>query len=289
MRMLSRRLVDAVRWRVRAGTTTLRALPARTTAWLAAIRGRRRYQLLDEAALRHSRRSDTVFIFGSGWSLNAIPAEEWSAIEAHDTIGFNWFVRQSFVRCDYQFVREIAASDTDGVRWRTDLAEYFDLIRRNPRYADTIFLVQCGFRAINGNRAIGYGYLPIDKRVFPWRSLSGRADPSPSLSMGLTHRHGTLNECINFAALLGWRRIVLVGVDLYDRRYFWLPSNQPREGDSTVDGAHNTALAGIVDGVRAWRDIYARQGIQLYAYNSRSLLVPTLPVWNWQALNRESA
>ena len=41
-----------------------------------------------------------MFIFGSGASLNAITPTEWTEIERHDTLGFNWFVRQSFVRCD---------------------------------------------------------------------------------------------------------------------------------------------------------------------------------------------
>src|SRR5205085_9086375 len=144
---------------------------------------------------------------------------------------------------------------------------------------DTIFLVQTGFRAINGNRAIGYGLAPVRNRIFLWRTLTDRTLPSGSISEGLTHNRGTLSECVNFAALMGWRQIVLAGVDLYDRRYFWLGPEEPLIRDATVHSQHRTA--GFVESIRAWRDSFERNGIRLYSYNPRSLLVPTLPVWQW--------
>ena len=88
-----------------------------------------------------------------------------------------------------------------------------------------------------------------------------------------------MNECINFAALMGWRHIVLAGVDLYDRSYFWLRPGETLPRDTTVATPHRTA--GIIQGIGAWRDIFNREGINLYAYNPLSLLVPTLPVWRW--------
>jgi hypothetical protein len=279
------RLVDrgwaAAEWRLRSAYHETRRLPVRVRAWRAFQSSRQHYTILDEQAVRRTRKSDTIFIFGSGWSLNQISAAEWERIAAHDTLGFNWFVRQAFVRVDYQLVREITGDDLDSSQWRADLAEYFDLVCRNPQFADTIFLVQSGFRALNGNRALGYRYLPASHRVFLWRSVNGRSEPTLSLSEGLAHRHGTLNECVNFAMLLGWRHIVIAGVDLYDRRYFWLPRDEPRSGDATVEGMHNTAKAGLVEGLGRWRELLEARGHHLYCYNPRSLLVPTLPVWTW--------
>ncbi len=239
--------------------------------------------MLDEAALRSVRRSDTVFIFGSGASLNDITAEEWSWIGQHDTLGFNWFVHQQFVRCDYHLIRGIPDTDLDRSVWKPQLRSYFDLIRRNARFADTVFLVQEGFRATNGNRAIGYRLLPSGARVFRWRTIVGPQLPSRSLASGLVHVNSALDETINFAFLIGWRRIVLVGVDLYDRRYFWLSADETRSVDvrrgATAADLHNRAESGLVEAFGAWGRLFRDEGVELSVYNPRSLLAATLPVY----------
>jgi hypothetical protein len=271
------RIVEAVRWRLRATARAARYFPVRFQAWLAFRRNVSAYRVLDEPALRSTRKSDTVFIFGSGSSLNAISPEEWRAIEAHDTIGFNWFVRERFVRCDYHFVREVVDNDLDG-SWKVEVPLHFDLVRDEPQWANTTFMIQTGFRATNGNRSIGYRHVPLRNPIFLWRTLD-RLVPSPSIREGLSHSHGTLSECINFAALMGWRHIVLTGVDLYDRRYFWLGADEPLFRDATVNAQHRTA--NIVEGIGAWRDIFEPQGIHLYTYSPRSLLARVLPEWKW--------
>lgn len=275
-------LVEAIRWRARHRLRLVPQILPKLQAWLAFRRNRSAYRILSEAELRATRKTDTVFIFGSGYSLNSIAPEEYRAMEAFDTIGFNWFVRQRFVRCDYHFLREVGIDDFGGT-WRDDLEEYFEPVRKMPGYAKTVFMIQSGFRAASGNRAIGYGFVPTTNPLFLWHTLDGRTTPSESLQAGLAHTHGTISECINFAALMGWRHIVLAGVDLYDRRYFWLGQDEPRGNDTSVEALHNTAVAGVVDGIREWRDIYASQDIHLYVYNPRSLLAPTLPVWRWPA------
>lgn len=275
------RVIDALEWRLRSAAARTLLLPTATAAWLACHRRLSRYQRLDERALRATRKSDTIVIFGSGYSLNDITPAGWAAIAAHNTLGFNYFVHQNFVRCDYHLVREVARSDR-GARWKSDLASYFGMAAASPHYRDTIFLMQAGFRALNSNRAIGYGYLPLTKPIFLWRTIPDGRMPSESLDHGLSHAQGTLAECVNFAALLGWRTIVLAGVDLYDRRYFWLPRDQPREmigRPNSVDGIHSAAVNGIVELMREWREYYRARGIDLYVYNPRSLLASVMPVW----------
>jgi hypothetical protein len=238
------------------------------------------YHLISEAELKRTRRSDTAFIFGSGSSLNTIEPDEWRAIERHDTIGFNWFVHQRFVRCDYQLIREISRTDIDASMWRADLNEYFGLVKSNPLFRSTIFLVQTGFRATSGNRIIGLELVPKDRPVFLWRSILNRHTPTASLQEGLAHGAGTLTECVNFAFLMGWTTIVLVGVDLYDRSCFWLPSGATRFGDETTEVPHNTVFGGIVDMLAAWRERFESTGVRLFVHNPRSLLARVLPVWS---------
>lgn len=261
-----------------------RLVRLRLPPWLRYLRARRAYRLVGPDELRARRRSDTVFVFGSGASLNEVPAEEWERIARHDTFGFNWFVHERFVRCDFHLIRGIPDTDLDPAVWKPQLAEYFRLIADNPCYAETAFLVHGGFRAINGNRALGYRLLPADRPVLRWRSKRAPVDASPSRSFadGLVHGHSTIQEAINACFLLGWRRIVLAGVDLYDRRYFWLPPEKARSVDVRrgADAAdpHNRATSGMVATLGGWREWLLREGVELEVYNPRSLLAEVLPV-----------
>jgi hypothetical protein len=273
------RVSNAIAWRVRAFRIDLWFFPVRLRAWLIFRRTAARYRFLTEGEIRQTRRSDTVFIFGSGYSLNELSPQEWREIAHHDTLGFNWFVHQRFVRCDYQLVREIGPSDLDETTWRQYLQDYFERLLSNPCFKDTVLLIQTGFRATNGNRAIGLGLIPSGRRIFLWRSLQNRDAPSLSLRRGLAHGQGTLSECINFAFLMGWTTIVLVGVDLYDRRYFWLRRDEPRPDDPQIDLPHNTVAGGVVESVGRWRDQLAARDVHLFVYNPRSLLAGVLPVW----------
>ena len=105
--------------------------------WLRFRANRAAYHRVDAATIRERKRSDTVYVFGSGASLNDVTAEEWSAIARHDTIGFNWFVHERYVRCDYHMIRGIPDSDLDHAVWGPQLDEYFGLIASNPCFAET--------------------------------------------------------------------------------------------------------------------------------------------------------
>jgi len=271
---------------VRGAALRAAALRVQVGPWLAARRALSRYRLLDEDELRATRRSDTVFVFGSSASLNEIPAADWDAIAAHDTMGFNWFVRQRFVRCDYHLIRGIPDNDTDASIWRPQLDDYFRTLRANELFRDTIYLVQTGLRATNGNRALGYGYLRSGSRIFLWRTNTRRRRPARSFAEGLTHGTTTLQECVNLAWLLGWREIVLVGVDLRDRRYFWAPEETRtvdlRRG-ATASDPHAQAVSGFVEDIAGWAHVLGETGTTLLVYDRRSLLAGALGVYDGAA------
>jgi hypothetical protein len=266
----------------RSAAWSVRLLPVRIRPWLLARRNLDRYVVLDETALRPTRHADKLFVFGSGSSLNELTAEEIAEIERHQTLGFNWFVRQEFVRCDYHLIRGIPDTDLDPRVWRPQLEDYFRLLAENPRFANTIYLVQGGFRATNGNRAIGLRLLPAGSRIYHWRTIDDADAPSENLDDGLVHGRSTLQECINFAYLLGWREIVLVGVDLYDRRYFWLDPSETRSVDerrgASAADPHTQAASGLVDTLDRWARWLAERDVRLTVYNPRSLLAGTVPV-----------
>ncbi len=267
-------------WRRRVQLLTARGVP-----WVRSSLNSRLYRVLNEVELHASRKSDTVFIFGSGYSINEITYPEWSHFQEHDTLGFNWFVRQDKIRVDYHLTRELSPDDLDPSVWRPAIWEHAELIRNSPYYRETIFLVQAGWRAINGNRLVGMRLLPERARVFRFfNHRRGRLQPpSSTLNEGLVHGESTLTDCINFGLILGWRSIVLVGVDLYDRRYFWLRHDKTRDNDRLRSASHTTrhnAAQGLTEHLGKWRDVLLARGCTLYVYNPRSLLASVLPVYD---------
>lgn len=253
------------------------ALPATVPAWLADIRHRRLYPRLSEEDLRRARKSDTVFICGTGYSVLDISPAEWSEIARHDVLSFRDFPRQQFVKADFHVTGEV-----------DDVNEYAEAIRGNPLYDHTLFLVQKGFSALMGNRFIGWQKLRVGTPVFRYRRCGrGALVPfSRSFEDGVVHGFGSVVGMVNIAYLLGWKRIVLVGIDLYDHRYFFMPPDQTR----TVEKAGLTYASPfnqgnrIVDQIGMWRDLMQEEGVEIYAFNPRSLLSRRLPIFDRSAL-----
>jgi len=258
--------------------------------------GRRRYRVLDEVELRAARRSDTVFVFGSGSSLNDIAREEWDAFAEHDVFGFNAFYRQEWVRVDFHVLRGGVYGE---LRWQPHAYEVRDLIRANPLYAETIFILQEDYLGHFANLVVGRGLLPPGARIFRYRTLPGPGLPGSSFAEGLRHAPGTLSDVVNATFCMGWSEIVLVGVDLYDSRYFFLPPDRTLSYDPAAanvvaaevnavrghryDEVHNTARGGVDEQMGEWGRALAEDGVRLSVYNPRSLLADVLPVYRLPA------
>jgi hypothetical protein len=142
---------------------------------------------------------------------------------------------------------------------------------------------------------VGERFLPAGAKVCSYRTAR-RLDemPSPRWRWGLQREPGTLATVVNAAVLLGWREIVLVGVDLYDNRYFWGPADATMHFDASGafadpkasndrgiawDRPHNTVRGGMVEVLGRWHAALERQGVHLTVYNPRSLLARVLPVY----------
>lgn len=258
----------------------------RLESWLLSHINRRHYCQVDEPTLLARKRSDTVFVFGSGASLRDITPAEWERIGEHNTFSFNFFMYQDFVRADYHLVREAADMPTRALIDEV-IKLYGDLIRTNPFYSDTIFLLQGDYRGTASHRLVGHRRLPEKARIFWYRTKSrGQYQPpSSSFAAGLVHGPGTLVDSINACGLMGFRRIVLAGVDLYDHRYFYLPDDEQDHIEAArgqyADATHSTVKNGIISYLAAWRVEMAQRGQELMVYNPRSLLCEALPIFRF--------
>ena len=92
---------------------------------------------------------------------------------------------------------------------------------------------------------------------------------------------------MNFAYLMGWKRIVLVGVDLYDSRYFCVGKDEETHvialrGISHKE-VHMTAKFkknNIVNVLQHWNPFFKEKQISLEVYNPKSLLVSQIKTFD---------
>lgn len=249
------------------------AAPGQFSEWWADRRNRHNYPTLVEADLRRARKSDTVFICGTGALILSITPSEWAQMARHDIFSFRDFPRQTFVKADYHVTGEIDDADI-----------YAAAINTNPRYDKTLFMVQEGFTAHMGNRLLGRLKLRKGAPVFRYRRRGrGQSIPySKTFAEGVVHGHGSVVGMVNIAYILGWKRVVLVGIDLYDHRYFYMPPDQTREVEKkglTYASAFPSGSS-IVDQIGDWAEAMRAEGVHLYVHNPKSRLAERLPVFD---------
>jgi hypothetical protein len=264
-------------------------------AWVRSLQNRNCYKVVTTRELKSSQKSDTVFIFGSGYSLNEISSDEWRHFEKHDTLGLSGFIYQNWVRTDYHLIRGWVEAKAGALNWRGHTQDFANVLNANPHFKETILIMQGEYLAQFCNSLIGYGFLRPNTRIFRYKTARGSKIPSRRLEDGLSHTIGTLSDAVNFAYCLGWKHIVLVGVDLYDSRYFWLKDEETTALDATTgmlvpskvnvrgltyDQKHNTAKNGIVETMAHWNETFQKDGVMLSVYNPRSLLCDVLPLYS---------
>jgi hypothetical protein len=264
-----------------------------TDAWIRDRLNRRRYAALSDAQARARRRSHTVFIFGSGYSLHDVTSAEWKHFAEHDVFGFNQFFFQRWVRTDFHLMKGGLYAE---LQWRPYASQVESLLRDHSQFADTVFVMQEGYFAQFPNQLVGYRLLPRGASALRYRVNRIDGPPTRSLAEGLRHQGGTLVDAVNCAFVLGWTHIVLVGVDLYDSRYFYLPPDQTVGVDHETqrltgtehnqvrgqrfDQPHNTLRLGLVGIMEDWHRVLAQAGVRLSLYNPRSLLSEVLPLYD---------
>jgi hypothetical protein len=232
------------------------------------------YHLLSETELKATRISDTAFIFGSGYSINNITPAQWRYIAQHNTVSFREFPRQNFIRADYHITGEVDF-----------LEPYAQHIRENLHYQNTIFIVQKGWSAYMGNNLIGKKLLLPNARIFRFRRI-GRSQyipPSNSFSTGIVHGFNSSLSVTNFAYLMGWKHIVLAGIDLNDKRYFWLKPDETRAYEKKGMGITYQSVFTNADQIvplfEYWTKILSEERVQLYTLNPKSLLADVMPIY----------
>lgn len=225
------------------------------------------------------KRSDTIFIFGSGWSINNLTNEQWNYFKKHNTISFNWFSNGDFIPIDYYIVSEITKNNNfHELIGNEDIGKYIKNLKK-PFYSKSFLFINL----TSINSAFVFMDRELSKRNFKFfKNKINNFLHFPHSFNKIFHGNASLNDAIHIAYLLGYKKIVLAGVDLYDRRYFWLGEEETRDVDlkrgASYRDKHNYASR-AVDIIGKTRKKLAKKGVNLYIINNESLLAKCLPVY----------
>ena len=192
-----------------------------------------------------------------------------------------------------------AIEDDNKLKDEIMYADYLmNKINNNEFLKKTIFLFSSGLSQHFTNLLIGYKLWNTRNPIYQFNT--NKIDYYPkgnSLHRGLIHKHGTLVDALTFGYYMGYKEIVLVGVDLYDNQYFWVPKGKTvkfskklkREiaSDDTIRGIkatqpHNTVNNGIISLINNWNIYFKKKDIKLSVYNPKSLLNEVLPIFKFK-------
>ncbi|MHA1469625.1 MAG: hypothetical protein ACTSSP_03565 [Candidatus Asgardarchaeia archaeon] len=243
--------------------------------------------LINENKLKEFKKSKTIIIYGCGSSINKLKEHEFERLSCYDSCSFNWFCF-SDIPTTYYLVRE-QANIKKRVHGEENIDNFYSIM--NCSYKDSCLILH----DLSEHSPHAYDYSLKDNRekfksqyiVVKDKKLRGN-NPGVGLwrkksifERGIYHGKNTLTNALHFAVWMRYKKIIFVGFDLYDSRYFWLDDNETRysvkEKNKDMNSQHQTAK----DIVNLIREVKKnRFKLRMYVYNKKSLLANYLGVWD---------
>jgi len=237
---------------------------------------------------------DTLFIFGSGYSINNISKKDWKLIYSKcDTLSFNYFYKCENAKMDYYLVREIS-SKTKIKEKEKEIKKFLNELLKSQNDPKTKFFFCIHPFSWDANMIFSKFRKKFKNKINVYSNnfINNNYKPPSKNILKIPHLGASLFDAVNIGYLLGYKKIVLAGIDLYDRRYFWLKQNESLEGDiirnKSYKDIHNTAKP-VINNLKKWNNIMLKKGVTMYIYNPKSLLKSFLPVYKKINLERRQS
>ena len=251
----------------------------------------KRYDKIEFSKIRDSiKKSDTVVIYGTGSSILDISEEQWKELREYNSISIGSFAQfNKYIDIDINHFREIGSynyiyKNSRVSNWQ-EMVEYAVNINNNDRKKSTIHLFQDGIIANASNRFICSEVMEFNSKYSMYTSNRKHSGKLSREYSKLSHINGSLGEAINIASQLKWKRIILAGIDLRDRQYFFLKENETviwdlcRNEDAT--SKHNMAES-TMKHISSMEEELSHDNIELYVLNKKSLLASLLEVFTFR-------
>lgn len=260
---------------------------------------RRKYGLpfVDEINLAAYKHSDTLFVLGSGPSINRISQKRWQAIAAHDSIGFNFWPYNPFVPTFYFMEGTCSEAQSKAFLELTTLRA--NAYRRTPK---VIMDLQSGWHTLLPNLSEGWRENLFYARTVPAIArtddefarvvsyLKKRDVFAQGTGLRNLFKHcATLSTMVTLGVKLKYKCIVLCGVDLttsdhyYDDSFLFpasadmelLPRMQ-KHATLTRFCWGNTPIDVVLEALKT--QVLQPVGIELYVEHDQSALYPRIPL-----------
>jgi len=262
---------------------------------------------LDEASplLGPSSEIDTFFVLGSGASIEELSPENFDEIALQRSIGINNWAIHPFVPDGFSFESVPQVGDGRDLPRALQLLGRRDILEKQP----SILVLRPGTR--EGLLNLRHTPQALASKI----RFYGRVTPATRMEGNLARdiesffRHvssrqseividsgASVVRMVTLGILLGFRRIVLAGVDLNGSPYFWEKNPTYLEGlsgplpvNNQPSGFHETTRTGsrpfsVVTMVKALADYFrSEHDGQLLVSSKNSVLSEFLPVSSWNS------
>ena len=264
---------------------------------------------IDDCRLTAYKNSDTLFVLGSGDSINEITDDQWKHINSCDSIGLNRWPVHEFIPTYHVFELRMP-SEMQRTYW--DLLDY-----RKDSYVDIPVILK---DVVAVTDTLDPTKLPewlsdeiiisVDSNysdIINWEtdSQTHRAFlrllkekgyfQKGKLNIPLYRQRGSISYLLHLAVALNYDEVILCGVDMVNSKYFFDKESYdeksvpiPYQSDTVPDSTHKTndqQLGNLtleqviydIDDV-----ILSDFGIDLYVENEISALHPRVPLYNYK-------
>mgnify|MGYP006432759267 CR=1 FL=1 len=236
-------------------------------------------------------RSDTVFILGSGSSINNI--SRWDIIKENDSIGFNFWMFHDFVP-DFYFIESSPRMNVMDIYSQIISEKYEEL-------KNTIFFCK---PSENWN-IILYLMKKYKLNYYIYHSRSWFSENTSTLKANIKkirrksiHKQlefyhqgtGSLEMIVYFCAIAGYRKIILCGIDLNNSNYFYqskkysnyIVPNQPSDKVHKTEDTSRVWPAGmtIANVLDTYRKYLVDDDVTIYIESEMSKLAIDYPIYS---------
>ena len=256
------------------------------------------FRPLSSLDLDRHRKSTTLFVMGSGASINSLTAEQWAEIGSADSLGLSFWPLHEFVPT---YLSLEGPRDPDRATALYDL-----LTARAQDYRDVPLIAKGGAQRFDAERfapALRPNLYYSAEMIVParnetefrrslrWLMRLRLLDPQRALDE-VPMTRASLTYALFIGVAMGYRTIVLCGIDLNTTGYFYEESAPadleeagivPRTGQEgevhlTFDPSlHPLTIDRVVRTVR--REILEPAGVRLFIGSRDSALYPELPYY----------
>lgn len=232
--------------------------------------------------LKKKKNNKKVFIFGGGSSINELTNKNYDEINKNCSIGINMWIFHRFIT-DYYMI-ELTNDDYLNEKYRLKILSLLKNKSKKPiflvyRGSSNLLKISKWMYGMNTKRVFLYEYLRPDifkknlqnEFANTMQFLSKKIIRSNVLTLGIG---ASIERAISLSLLLGYIKIIILGIDIKNTKYFWSSKDKNFRGIKTgqkVNGPHLTSIKRF-GGMKVQKSILILEQLARKKFNSRILI-----------------